>query len=272
MSSMKVSNLTRDMISKMLAKGKRFDDRGLLDLRDFEVEKNISNKAEGSARVKLGKTDVVVGVKLSTGEPYPDSPDKGNLIVSGDLLPLASPRFESGPPKFNAIELPRLIDRMVRESGMIELEKLCIKKGENVWTVFIDIYPINDDGALIDAASIACIVALKNTVMPELDKEGRVNHEKRTKNKLPLSGEILPISFTFCKLENSLFLEPIREEVESCDTKIIWGISKWNKQYMLNSCQKGLETPFKKEEIEEMVKVLPKKYDERMKKLGKFLK
>ena len=174
-----ISNLAKSMFSKMLASSKRFDGRELFGLRDFSVETNISNKAEGSARVRLGKTDVVVGVKLSTGEPYPDSLNKGNLIVSADLLPLASPRFESGPPGFDAIELPRLIDRMIRESGMIEFEKLCIKEGENVWNLFIDIYPINDDGALIDAASIATVVALKSAIMPGLDAKGRVDYEKK---------------------------------------------------------------------------------------------
>lgn len=269
---MNISNLTKKAIEKMLSENKRFDGRGAFDLRDFEVETGISNKAEGSARVRLGKTEVIVGVKMSTGEPYPDSLDKGNLMVSGDLLPLASPRFEHGPPGFDAIELPRLIDRMVRESGLVDFEKLCIKKGENVWGLFIDIYPINDDGALIDAASIATIVALKSATFPGLDKDGKVDYENRTKNKLPLSSETLPISFTFYKLGDSLFLDPVREEQEACDAKVTWGISKWNGQYMLNSCQKGWETPFNREEIEEMMKILPKKYEEVMKKLNKVLK
>ncbi len=271
-SKTEISNLAKSMFSKMLANGKRFDGRDLLDLRDFTIETNISNKAEGSARIRLGKTDVVVGVKLSTGEPYPDSPNKGNLIVSAELLPLASPRFESGPPGFEAIELPRLIDRMVRESGMIELDKLCVKEGENVWNLFIDIYPINDDGALIDAASIATVVALKNAIIPGLDTKGRVDYEKKTKNKLPLDKEILPISFTFYKLENSLYLDPTREEAEAGDTKIIFGISKLKEEYMINSCQKGLEIPFTKEEIEKMLEILPKKYEEVIKRLNKYFK
>src|SRR3989344_801306 len=169
---MDVSNLTRDTLNKMFSEGKRFDGRGLLDLRDIEVSYGVSNKAEGSARVKIGKTEVVVGVKLAPGEPYPDSLDKGNLMVSGDLLPLASPRFESGPPGFQAIELPRLVDRAVRESGMIDLSKLVIEEGKKVWTLFIDIYPINDDGNLIDASNIAALAALKDAVIPNLDKNG----------------------------------------------------------------------------------------------------
>ena len=122
MSTMEVSNLTKSFLYKMLNEGKRFDGRGLLDLKDFEIEYGVSNKAEGSARVRLGKTEIIAGIKLAPGEPYPDSLEKGNLIVSGDLLPMASPRFELGPPGFEGIEAPRLIDRMEREWGMIEFE------------------------------------------------------------------------------------------------------------------------------------------------------
>src|SRR3989344_8794825 len=100
MTGMETSNLTKEKLRKMFAEGKRFDGRKLLESRDFEIEYDVSNKAEGSARIKMGKTEVVVGVKMQVGEPYPDSPDEGNLMVSSDLLPLASPRYESGPPKF----------------------------------------------------------------------------------------------------------------------------------------------------------------------------
>src|SRR3990167_4775884 len=134
MSSMDVSNITRENLKKMFLEKKRFDGRDLLDFRDFEVEYGVSNKAEGSARVRLGKTEVIVGVKMQIGEPYPETPDKGNLIVSGDLLPLASPKFEAGPPGFDAIELPRLVDRAVRECGIIDFEKLAIEKGKKVWS------------------------------------------------------------------------------------------------------------------------------------------
>ena len=272
MSSMETSNLTKEMLDQMFKEGKRFDGRGLLDMRDFEVESDISNKAEGSARVRLGKTEVVVGVKLGLGEPYPDSPDEGNMMVSGDLLPMASPRFEQGPPKFDGIELPRLVDRAIRSADLIQFDKLCIKKGEKVWTVFIDVYPINDDGALVDAANIAAIVALKNAVMPGLDKDGNVDYKTRTKDKVPIEKDILPLSITFYKLGDSLILDPTREEEEACEAKVTWGISKWKDQYMMNSCQKGWEETFSKEEVAEMMKIIPKKYEEVMKKLKKFLK
>lgn len=270
MSSMKVSNLTKEKLRKIFAEGKRFDGRGLLDLRDLEITYDVANTAEGSARVKMGKTEVVVGIKLEIGTPYPDSPDKGNLMVSGDLLPLASPRFESGPPGFNAIELPRLVDRAIRGSDMIDFSKLVVEAGEKVWTVIIDIYPINDDGNLIDAASICAMAALKKASFPELDKDGKINYKKKA-GKLPLSEEIAPISFSFFKLGDSIILDPTREEEEASDTRITFGISTWNKQKMLNSCQKKGKATLSSKEIEEIMKIIPKKFDELDKKLKKFI-
>jgi len=273
MSSMQLTSLTYNTLLKMFSAEKRFDGRKLLEQRDFSVEYNVSNKAEGSARVRMGKTDVVVGVKLEVGTPYPDSMDKGNLMVSGDLLPLASPRFESGPPKFNAIELPRLVDRLVRESHVIDLKKLVITEGEKVWTVIIDIYPINDDGALIDAASIGAIAALLQTHIPELDENGRIDHDKKATKKLPLLENTLPLSITFYKLGDSLFVDPTREEEEAADGKIVWGLSNYKgKEHMIHSCQKGMEASMTSEDIQKMMKNLPKLYDDTLKKLKKFLK
>lgn len=270
MTSMESSNLTIETLKKMFQEGKRFDGRRLLDTRDFEVSYGVSNKAEGSARVKLGKTEVVVGVKMDVGEPYPDSPDKGNLMVSGDLLPLASPRFETGPPGFQAIELPRLIDRVIRHSGIIDLSKLVIEPGEKVWTVIIDVYPINDDGNLIDAASIGAFAALRNAVMPNLDKDGKVDYEKKSDKKLPIEKDIIPLSFSFFKLGNSIILDPTREEEETCEARITFGISKLGEQYMLNSCQKAGKITLTQEEIDKIMDVVSKKFDEFNEKLKKF--
>lgn len=271
MSSMETSNLTKETLKQMFSNNKRFDKRNLLDFRDLEVTYDVSNKAEGSARVKLGKTEVIVGVKLQVGEPYPDSPDKGNLMVSGDLLPLASPRFESGPPGFDAIELPRLVDRAIRAAEVLDFKKLCIKEGEKVWTVIIDAYPINDDGNLIDAAAIGAIAALRKTALPELDKDGNIDYKKKSNKKLPLDEKVIPLSFSFFKLGDSLILDPTREEEEACDTRVTFGISEWNGQLMLNSCQKKGESTLNQADIEQMMEIIPKKFEELNKKLKKFL-
>src|SRR3989338_2108284 len=271
MSSMEASNATIENFKRMFEQGKRFDGRGLFDLRQITAETKVSNSAEGSARIRLGKTEVLAGVKLAPGTPYPDSLDKGNLIVSGDLLPLASPRFESGPPGFEAIELPRLLDRAIRESHVIDLSKLVIKPNEKVWTVYIDVYPINDDGNLLDAALMACLAALRKSFLPELDKDGRIDYDKKMTKKLPLEEDTLPLSLSFFKLGDSLILDPTREEEEACDTRITFGISEWKGQHMLNSCQKKGESPLTKEDIGKVMDIIPEKFDELSKKLKNYI-
>lgn len=262
-----ISNLSKEMFKKMFAAGIRFDGRKLDEFRDIEISYDVSNKAEGSARVKLGKTDVIVGVKLEIGEPYSDSPDKGNLMVSGELLPIASPDFESGPPDFDDIETPRLVDRAIRAAEMIDLSKLAITPGEKVWTVMVDIYPINDDGNLVDASIIAAVAALKKSVIPNLDKDGKIDHEKKSKTPLPLKKDITPLLISFSRLGDKYILDPTREEQQACDTRITWGISKLKEGYRLNACQKRDEAAASAEDVLFMADALPKKYEEIIKKL-----
>jgi exosome complex component RRP42 len=243
------SDMTGERIKEYLLEGKRFDNRKLDEFRDLKIETGISKNAEGSAMVKLGKTEVVVGVKMNVSEPYPDSPDKGNLMVTAELLPLSSPRFENGPPRFPAIELGRIIDRGIRESKFVEFEKLCIKEGEKVWTVFIDIYSINDDGNLLDAAGIGAIAALKSAKIPKYDeKEEKVLFGEWTDKKIPLKKEI-PISLTIHKIGKSLIVDPTREEEDISEARVTIGSSNG----IISSMQKG---ELKELEVEEFGNIL----------------
>ncbi|MCK5022736.1 MAG: RNA-binding protein, partial [Candidatus Aenigmarchaeota archaeon] len=64
------------------AKGKRLDGRKFDEQRKIEIETNVIPQAEGSARVKIGKTDVIVGVKMGVQEPYPDHEDEGTMMTT----------------------------------------------------------------------------------------------------------------------------------------------------------------------------------------------
>ncbi|MEM2935884.1 MAG: RNA-binding protein, partial [Candidatus Bathyarchaeia archaeon] len=67
--SMVAANLKQKQIAQALSRGKRLDERGLTDYREIRIERGIVERAEGSARVHLGKTEVMVGVKIDKGEP-----------------------------------------------------------------------------------------------------------------------------------------------------------------------------------------------------------
>src|SRR3989344_5883638 len=107
----------RNHIIRLFESGVRLDGRKLTDYRKpLTVEYGVSKTAEGSARVKMGETEVIVGVKAEVTEPYPDTPDEGSIIVGAELLPLSNPDFDLGPPCIEAIELARIVDRGIRES------------------------------------------------------------------------------------------------------------------------------------------------------------
>ena len=166
-----ITRVRLKQIEQLIEKGKRLDERGVGDHREIKIEQGLIERAEGSARVLLGKTEVLVGVKVETGTPFPDTPDDGVLTVNAELVPLASPSFEPGPPDENSIELARVVDRGIRESKAIDTEKLVIEAGKKVFVVFVDIYVLNHDGNLIDASALAAVAALLNTKMPNYEIE-----------------------------------------------------------------------------------------------------
>ncbi len=85
--------MSKSEMLRYLAKDNRFGGRKHDEFRTIEVEYNVSKTSEGSARVKIGDSEVIAGVKLELGTPFPDTPDEGALIVGTELLPLSSPDF-----------------------------------------------------------------------------------------------------------------------------------------------------------------------------------
>jgi exosome complex component RRP42 len=265
---METSKITGERINQYLEKGKRFDGREPGDFRDIIIETGVSKRAEGSARVKIGKTEVIVGVKMDVMEPYSDSADRGNLMVSAELLPLSSERFESGPPRFPAIELGRLTDRAIRESKFIQLEKLCIKEGEKVWIIYIDVYSLNDDGNLIDAAEIGAVAALKTARMPKYNEEtGKVVYGEFTDKKIPLSKDI-PITITAHKIGKSWIVDPTLEEEDISEARVSMGATP---EGIISSIQKGEAKEIDIEEFEKVIDTTEKVRKKVFKEVGRYL-
>jgi len=248
-------DIIKKHIIELLEKGSREDGRKLEDYRKINIKKGVIKKAEGSARVEIGDTVVLAGIKMSVGTPFPDTPDEGTMMVNVELQPLASANFELGAPGIDAIELSRVTDRAIRESHAIDLKKLCIKKEEEVWSVFIDIYPLNDDGNLFDACAIAAVAALKDAKMP-VYKNGKVDYEKH-KGSLPLNK--LPLSCTIRKIGNFFIVDPNSNEEEATDARLTVGILEKGD---LCSLQKGGDKSLSIEDVEKMIDLAIKKTKE----------
>jgi hypothetical protein len=66
---LKISRAERQFLEHGVLQGVRADGRSNLDYRHFVLETGILSHTNGSARLKLSGTDIIVGVKLEVGEP-----------------------------------------------------------------------------------------------------------------------------------------------------------------------------------------------------------
>jgi len=252
-----VVRVKQKRIGELLSSGKRLDGRGLTDYREIQVEVGVIERAEGSARVRIGKTEVMTGIKIETGEPFSDVPNEGVLTVNAELVPVASPTFEAGPPDENSIELARIVDRGIRESKAIELEKLCVEAGKKVFVVFVDVYVLNYDGNLIDASAMAALAALLNTKMFNYElKEGEIKI-KAGYTSLPIRN--YPIAVTFAKINDKIIVDPWLEEEQVMDARLTMTLDKDGK---ICAIQKGGYGYFTTQQIVEAAKIAREKTEE----------
>jgi exosome complex component RRP42 len=199
-----ISKIEREHVLALADAGKRLDGRKFDEIRPIIIETGLYGRAKGSANVKLGKMEVAAGISLGKMEPYPDSPDSGTLSVTAELTPLSYEHFSLGPPSDNDIELSRVVDRGIRESKAIEMDKLVIESGVEVRSVFVDLWTLNYSGNPIDAASLAGVAALHNVDDEEF-------------GKLPVVKK--PIANTFIKIGEHILLDPSLDEEKVLDAR-----------------------------------------------------
>ncbi len=208
-----MSNIRRDILNNTLAGGARFDGRAFDEYRKMEVHRGVLGSADGSALAKIGDTQVLVSCKFDIVKPFSDRPREGVLVTNAELLPLASPLFEPGPPNENCIELARVVDRAVRSAECIDLQSLYVTE-EKVLGVYLDIYVLNYAGNYTDAATLAATAALLNAKMPKIENNAIV----RGQYTGPLNPRALPVSTTMIKVGGTWLLDPSREEERVMET------------------------------------------------------
>jgi exosome complex component RRP42 len=262
-----VEHLRKQQMWEAISKGKRLDGRNLDDIRPLEIELDIIKKANGSAKVKLGNSEVIAGVKIETGEPFEGLENKGALIVSAEVLPTASPYIEPGPPDEETVELARVVDRGIRESEMIDLDKLVLVPGKIVYTIFVDCSVINADGNLFDATSYAVVLALASSKVPIFEmQDGKVVH---TGNNQDPPITTIPISITAIRIGEAVILDPTSEE-EACMNARITITTNSNGDY--TAIQKGSTGAFTVEQIKKAAETARIKGEEVRGKLKELTK
>ena len=214
-----LDGLKRKQIVELLENGKRIDGRAFDEPRKLSIETGVIPKANGSARVRLGDTEVIAGVKIQPDRPFPDMGEKGIFICTAEILPLAHPTAETGPPQEGVIELARVVDRGIRESSMIDLSKLVLIKDKSVIGIFSDNSVIDHDGNLFDACSYASTSAILSCKIPKWE----------IKDELPVLVEgqessppitTIPTSVTMGRIGEHIIVDPNADEWACMDARI----------------------------------------------------
>ena len=242
-----VDELKKTQILELLDQGKRIDGRSLDEAREISIEINAIPKANGSARVKLGDTEVICGVKIQPDRPFPDMGDKGIFICTAELLPLSHPTVETGPPGPDVIELARVVDRGIRESHMVDLSQLVIEQDKSVVGVFADNVVVDFDGNLFDACSYAATAALLSSKTPKWNMVNDVPTLVEGEES-PVPITTIPVSVTMGKIGNYIIVDPNADEWSSMDARIT---ITTNSDGNICALQKGGNDGFTQQEIVE---------------------
>jgi exosome complex component RRP42 len=264
-----IPKIKLDSILNVVSKGFHIDKRPLLNYRSIEVNKNVAPNADSSVLVKLGHTQVLVGIKIDVGQPFPDNPEEGVLIVNAEYIPAASPSFEPGPPDENAIELARVIDRSLRESKAIALNKLVIIPGKKVWIIWLDIYVLDHDGNLLDASMIGSMLALAQLKIPYFEVDPVTGNVKVDKSKritpLPINRYIATV--TVYKIGDVLLVDPTAEEEAIASASLAISVSEEGN--IVGMQKRGLGF-FLEKEIEQAIEISLNKGKELIELVKKF--
>jgi len=240
-------------VKELLNRGEREDSRKLQEFRPISITTGLIKNAEGSAQVDLGATRVLAGVKLELAEPMEDTPNQGSLVISAELLPLASASYESGPPSPESIEFARVVDRGIRAGNCVNLESLFVEEGK-AWSVYVDLYVLNYNGNLFDAGGIAAMSAILDTQVPKVE-DGKVIREERV-GKLKIDNTVT--SCTFAKIGSKIIIDPTANEEKAAAARMTIATDKDN----VRSMQKGFSGGFFMEEIEGLIDVAFNKHEE----------
>jgi len=260
------SILEKNYIRKLLKKGARIDGRGLMDYREFKITTNIVPKAEGSADVYLGESKVFAGVKYDIGTPFGDNPDEGVCTVMSEFIPMAHPDFETGPPNEYSIQLARVVDRGIRHTNFIDLKKLCIIHGKACYVLFVDIYIADYLGNLVDVSNVAAVAAIMSALLPKgIPNEAGDKAKWDKPNFMQIPVIEIPMTVTFGKLDDFIFVDPIIQEEMVMDGAISFAVDGRNN---ITSIQKFGSATWTIEEIDRITRIAIEKANELREKLN----
>ncbi|XP_043696185.1 exosome complex component RRP42 isoform X1 [Telopea speciosissima] len=220
-----------------IAQDLRTDGRKRLTYRPISVETGVIPQANGSARIRMGTTDVIASVKAELGKPDLFQPDKGRVIINVDCSPTAAPVFEGRGGEELSTELSVALQRCLlgSKSGTgagIDRSSLLVVEGKLCWDLYIDGLVVSSDGNLLDALGAAIKAALSNTGIPKVnvataasaDEQPEVDISDEEFLQFDTSG--IPVIVTLTKVGRHYIVDATSEEESQMSSAVSVSVNR----------------------------------------------
>ncbi|XP_055639433.1 uncharacterized protein LOC129777266 [Toxorhynchites rutilus septentrionalis] len=223
-----ISISEKTFVQKAVLESTRIDGRLLDEFRKLRI--NFGSEW-GSVHVSLGETRVLAQVTCEVVAPRATRPNEGTLFINIELGPMAAPHFESGRMSEAGVQINRILERAIKDSGCVDLESLCLVADEKVWNLRVDINVLNHEGNITDCASIAALTALAHFKRPDVSLNGEevIIHTIYERDPLPIGINHFPIcvSYGIFNKGKLAVADPTYLEERVAEAKIVFGMNSY---------------------------------------------
>uniref|UniRef100_H2ZE95 Exosome component 7 n=1 Tax=Ciona savignyi TaxID=51511 RepID=H2ZE95_CIOSA len=234
----------------------RNDGRSCDDYRHIEVETGVISNTHGSSRLRLGNTEVMVGVKVELGTPDPHSPNDGLIHFHVDCSPNADPSFQGRGGEELSSNISCILTRIFNNKTAIDLSTLGIIPHKQCWVVHVDVLILECGGNLFDAVSVAVKASLHNTGIPNIQVTD--GDEGTQEISLPddpndvkfINTNNCPLLVTISKAGSRHIVDATADEESCCNASLVVGVTRRGRTMGMRKMGEGSLDP---ESIPEMI-------------------
>uniref|UniRef100_A0A182MF13 Exosome complex component RRP45 n=1 Tax=Anopheles culicifacies TaxID=139723 RepID=A0A182MF13_9DIPT len=223
-----LTNNEKTFVQKAILESIRIDGRTLDEFRKLRIG---FGSEWGLVHVILGETRALARVTCEVVEPKATRPNEGMLFVNVELGPMAAPHFDGGRQSDECVQLNRILERALKDSGCVDLESLCLVSEEKVWTLRVDVTVLNHEGNTIDCCSIAALTALAHFKRPDItvDGENVIVHtlEEKEPIKVTLFHYPICVSYAIFNQGKIAVADPTYLEERVAEAKMVFGINSY---------------------------------------------
>ena len=208
------------------------DGRALFEFRDTSVAKGNLGTCLGSSFVKIGSTKVICGIK---GEIEPQN-ESELLKITVEMSSVAHGDLKGVHSHADGLFIKQKLSSLLQD--VVDRSQLTLEKDKKKWCLYlyVDVYCLDDDGNVFDAASksfqlcllkphvfffalvLSSVAALSNVKLPTLSYNERTKQFVQSQNE---NGDILrlgdlPFAASFALFEKWIIADPTHEEEDVC--------------------------------------------------------